>query len=506
VRIVIADDNCLAREMLTGMVTQFAPEAEVHTAVDGQDLVEAVQRLRPEVALVDIDMPKLDGLSAIERLAEDEPTTQFIIITAHAEFELAQRGLKLKVFDYLLKPVAADELATALTGSLAAHSAHRTSQEEAFLALAAGLLHTPRHKRGAPPNREIGSTSHGAEPDKQPAGADPLKPRRADNEPEQPYLAAAVFRDTAPGTPERNTIHFSAGPLGAAPRLAAEVANSPTSLLLLVKSPTEASELIRDLERACQTRSLDGTAVSALYGLGQTPEAAVAKIRPALRNPALRLRGRPGRAVRAPSDLGNAQEPANCVAGAVDAVLEAARELDPPRYQAAVEQLRGGHPSWPPGIKPLDVAGFAGIRLGRNLDWTNTDCLYQALREAGAALRARPRDGAASRIKQIQDYLAKDFDKPLTLASVAKQFGLTPNYLSTLFHTQVGERFVVYLAEIRVAHARQVLDQDPDVRIKDLAADCGYTSPRYFSDVFRRLTGLYPSEYAAHARQTTIPS
>src|SRR5690606_41351163 len=62
-------------------------------------------------------------------------------------------------------------------------------------------------------------------------------------------------------------------------------------------------------------------------------------------------------------------------------------------------------------------------------------------------------------------------------------------------YAKTGKTFLAYRTELRISYARQVLESDPEVQVRELAALSGYTSVRHFSQVFRRLTGSYPSKY-----------
>jgi two-component system response regulator YesN len=83
----------------------------------------------------------------------------------------------------------------------------------------------------------------------------------------------------------------------------------------------------------------------------------------------------------------------------------------------------------------------------------------------------------------------------ISAAAAAEVFGLTPNYLSSLFHEKTGKRFVDYLTEVRMIHAQKILDGDPDIAIKKVAQMVGYISSRHFANLFKKHTGHYPSDY-----------
>lgn len=110
-KIMVADDEPKIRRGIKNAIDwneigfEFVGEAE-----DGQEALAVAWECRPDVLLVDINMPIVNGLEFAQRLMRDLPKSLVIIITGYDEFGYAQKALKLGVFDYLLKPVAEEEL------------------------------------------------------------------------------------------------------------------------------------------------------------------------------------------------------------------------------------------------------------------------------------------------------------------------------------------------------------------------------------------------------------
>ncbi len=103
--IVISDDEELAREAMSSILLEICPDLQLFEARNGQELIDVVNRVKPEAAFVDIRMPVKSGLEAIQEAAPLSPNTQWIILTGFADFEYAKEALRLKAIDYLLKPV-----------------------------------------------------------------------------------------------------------------------------------------------------------------------------------------------------------------------------------------------------------------------------------------------------------------------------------------------------------------------------------------------------------------
>ena len=119
-RIVLADDHAL---LLGAFQSFLEPEFEVvGTFLDGRTLVDNVQSLHPDVIVLDIGMPLMNGLSAGQRLKQDLPGVKLIYLTMNQDPDLAAEAFKLGASGYLLKSSAVSELAHAIREALTGRS------------------------------------------------------------------------------------------------------------------------------------------------------------------------------------------------------------------------------------------------------------------------------------------------------------------------------------------------------------------------------------------------
>jgi two-component system LytT family response regulator/two-component system response regulator LytT len=107
---VVIDDEKLAREELTFLLKSF-PDVEVAgTGENGLEAVELIERLEPDIAFLDVQMPGLDGMGVIRRLREEaELLPHFVLVTAYDSYAI--EAFRMEAMDYLLKPVEKDRLA-----------------------------------------------------------------------------------------------------------------------------------------------------------------------------------------------------------------------------------------------------------------------------------------------------------------------------------------------------------------------------------------------------------
>ena len=111
-RVLIVDDEPLARQRLADMLAPLADVELVGEAGDGRGAWEMAVALQPDVVLLDIAMPIMDGMEAARHMAQQERRPAIIFCTAYDEHALA--AFDAGAIDYLLKPVRADRLVAAL--------------------------------------------------------------------------------------------------------------------------------------------------------------------------------------------------------------------------------------------------------------------------------------------------------------------------------------------------------------------------------------------------------
>lgn len=132
IRIVIADDHNVVRSGLSAFLQVFDDFELVGEAADGKEAVEVCEFLHPDVVLMDLVMPVMDGAQATKEIRERFDDIQVIVLTSFKEDDLIEGALQAGAIGYLLKNVSADELADAIRS---AHAGKPALAPEAAQAL-----------------------------------------------------------------------------------------------------------------------------------------------------------------------------------------------------------------------------------------------------------------------------------------------------------------------------------------------------------------------------------
>ena len=151
IRVIVVDDQELVREGLA-IILDAQPDIEVvGQAADGQEAVALASRLHPDVVLMDIKMPRLDGIAATREIKRRQLAVQILILTTYSEDELVFEGIRAGASGYLLKDITRAELAEAVRGAAQGEAQIDpavASQVLAEFQRMAGVL----ARRGAPPS------------------------------------------------------------------------------------------------------------------------------------------------------------------------------------------------------------------------------------------------------------------------------------------------------------------------------------------------------------------
>lgn len=115
-RILVADDEEGIRESLSLILGE---DYDLVFAVDGQETLAKLTAERFDLVLLDIKMPKLDGLDVMKRLKEQGITAPVLVLTAYQSIELAKEAVKLGALDYVPKPFEREHILEAIRGVLA---------------------------------------------------------------------------------------------------------------------------------------------------------------------------------------------------------------------------------------------------------------------------------------------------------------------------------------------------------------------------------------------------
>ena len=114
IRVLLADDHTLMRAGLKHIIETAGAAAVVAEASDGLEAIKEFERVRPDVVILDISMPRMDGLEAIKHIRKLDSRARILVLTVHPEMQYAVRFLKAGALGYVTKGIGTRELPEAI--------------------------------------------------------------------------------------------------------------------------------------------------------------------------------------------------------------------------------------------------------------------------------------------------------------------------------------------------------------------------------------------------------
>ncbi|WP_052487262.1 response regulator transcription factor [Gordoniibacillus kamchatkensis] len=494
-KLLIADDEHLARISLKSMIKEMeAPWNIVGEAADGEELLALVEEHKPNIAIVDIRMPKLDGLDAIRLGKERSPCTHWVILSGFSDFAYAQQAVKLGASDYLLKPVDPDELERVLLNIYKDNKDYISLMNEQFacsvFALCNNLTSLQTEQRDSLfyrgrfigwlfaldaelPLERIAALESGfygmlreTLPGYLAYGMHVALTALGDGQ-----LALIAVWDPSLGPEGKRRVDEYAG---FAVDAAARYGSAKAAITIVQSEPCggfEAlGEQLRDLQQWAPLRALCGIGRSLTYAELER-QAAV-----------------PG-----------AAETARSLCDIADH-LKNGLYL---HYQQAVNafELSLRTYGWSgPGAEGKGAGIVPFLRAAVGLDVREDApraAVIEALRRHGEKmLRGQcSKESAASDLaEQVIRFVDKHYMDDIGIGQIALNLGVSVNHLSAAFQKKTGVTFVKYLTRIRMYKAKELL-LGTNLQVKQIAERVGYYSTRHFTRLFTETFGSYPSDY-----------
>ena len=496
--IVIADDEEIERKALGLLLQKEFPEiAIVGVATNGMELVSMTQQHQPDIAIVDVNMPGINGIDAIDLLRAKGSKTHFIVNTAYDDFSYVQRALSLKIDAYILKPEKRDTTIQTIRKlcqqiDIARENRHSQQQIQALFTrvqsvMESEIMYSLFIGEPAQENFEAYCDMHGVSFDSGTVVA--LIPVAGSSRfRSQDKAALRTVLDTA---------------LGNSCAYLASVTEANICLLLFVeKGPLQEqqkwiSDVLRvavdKLNRTLQLSLRAG--VGGIYPKFQQLAGAYQESLLALMNAAEdgisfyrsqstqqrenaelllkhmwegNLQRLSGELIRLRLQLQNDPAAASVLWQAVEDGLSQEAETN----SAVREQLRRTAQElhqMEPGADP-------------------TVMMQESLYRLGAMLKPVEISQEESYVSQALRYIEEHYAEDISLDLVAEKIGISSFYLSRLFRSERGESFVEYLTSVRMQTAVR-LAKETRLSIREIANRTGYGSPTYFCRVFKKYTG-----------------
>ncbi|MCI6139437.1 MAG: response regulator [Clostridiaceae bacterium] len=535
-RIILVDDEEEVRQSIIKKIDwEDAGFSVVGDAENGQEALEKVEALEPDVILTDIRMPYMDGLSLAERVRQRYPSIKIVIFSGYDEFEYAKQAIKLNVTEYILKPVNVEEL-TAILKRIKSNLDEEIEQKRNVSLL------RENYRRNLPILREqflnelVGGTASSQNMEerlmeyhiplagakkwvaaaidigKEALGAGrelplhrerdliPISVKQLFGEKLEQYCRCAVFTSSRASGSELALI------------AAIDGENSQTGLIDVLGDICKEIRKILEVPvtvgigHSCQDlkdiggsykSAMDALGYKAIVGAGGTIY--INDVEP-VSSGLLRFDSRAEAALMAAVKFGPREQIEEAVRAVVDKMIDAKVHFSQcqaymlsisssmiqmiQQYELDITQLSEGDAADTFAIIPkmVKVEDFSRWLLSMALH------INQAMNQE--------RDNTMKQvIQKAKEYIMENYQDPdLSVEKICRQLHLSPAYFSTMFKKETGQAYIAYLTQVRLDKAVELLNKTDD-KTYVIAAKVGYQEQNYFSYVFKKRFGISPTKF-----------
>jgi two-component system response regulator YesN len=525
-KIMLADDEGIVIDSLRFIIEkEFGEECQIEFAKTGRNVIELAEHFRPDIALMDIQMPGINGIEAMREIRQNNANIIFIVMSAYDKFDYAKEAINLGVLDYLNKPVEKNKIIEVLRRAMSMIDKEREKRSQDLMIrekmetvvpiIENGLIYTLLFQEYFEEDVENFKNLLEIKED-------------------YCYMGVLVFGEKQEGNHMTNVVGTSVRVQNAYHEvreivrgyfrciMGSVMANKIAILIPVAEDKNDYNERIAIIDRAREmVRKLRSRIdVSFRMGIGS-----VGRMSNSMKsyNEAL------GALIQSDGSVAHVSDvPVGC-GYEENYPVETEHEIFEHTEKGNIEQQRSavnryfdwmienyGDCETDIQLKVLEFVlraekiGYEGssrtYRFRSRQDYlpsiTSMSGDVERLRswfidKMEAAVRdvANNKESQSNNIiDKAKSYINANFQKEISLDDVSREVDISPYYFSKIFKEETGENFIEYVTAIRIEKAKELLEQS-NLSMKEICAQIGYADPNYFSRTFKKNVGLTPTEY-----------
>lgn len=526
-KLMIVDDELIVQEGIKITIEDNFRNVEiVGMASTGREAIEMSQNVMPDIILMDIKMPGINGIEAIERIKKRHANTKFIIISAYEQFEYAKKAVELSVSDYILKPINRDKLIQVLNKVMNeityeknqrnTEILNREKLERVMPVLEKGFIYTLL--MNADYQKELSKYKDLFEIQRDQAYVMVLE-FTIENESNGSALNMEIKADEFYPLVQ-NAIKYKCkciiGPL---------IINRITMIVHEDSFEHEYEQRVKAISLAENIFSSVESLIKGKVQIGIGSCYPLEKIKNSLEEANHALSKMDIESVLHINDISESDvfnsdysyvdikaDEVRIIqlmeAGNKDALVDELnsffRKLDrkftdtdvdtkniitelmvmvlSSSYKNSLNEAEVGYSTYLSEIKRLD-------QLIQLENWCINKVIYISQK-----IQNKKNMHVSNVIVKAKKYIDENYHKDIGLNDVSKEVSISPQYFSTIFKEEIGINFVEYLRNKRIEIAKELL-REKQFSVKEICYKIGYNDPNYFSRLFKKLIGVSPTEF-----------
>jgi len=524
-KIMLADDEGIVIDSVKFIIEkEFGDQCEIQFAKTGRSVIELAETFRPDIAIMDIQMPGINGIDSMKEIRKGNQNIVFIVMSAYDKFDYAKEAIKLGVLEYITKPMEKTKLLETLKRAMAMVDKEREKRSNDLMIMEKLETVVPILESGL--IYEILLQEHFAEDIESYKNMLGIVQDYA-------YMLTVVYGDEQEGNHMTNAVGSSVRMQQYYQGVRAElkerfhgivgsVMANKIAVLVPYDKPvmeyTERSQLIekaREFVRDMRKRY----SISFRVGISKVKE--LKKMTDAYGeaiNSLIITAGSVAHADDLPIGCDYEEDyPVLLETQIFDNLEKGNLEQTVASSRSFFDWMTSAHPDGLMDIrlKCLEFVlwaehiayGKGGMKyhfVSRNdylttiMNLSDYELLKQwfveKMAEACRNISGKREESSNNVVDIAKEYIKNNYSKPLSLDEVSYYVNISPYYFSKIFKEGTGENFIEYLTNIRMEKAKELLSNN-DYSMKEICMMVGYSDPNYFSRSFKKNVGVTPTEY-----------
>ena len=524
-KIMLADDEGIVIDSLKFIIgKEFGGKCIVEYAKTGRSVIELAEKFRPDIAIMDIQMPGINGIEAMKEIRKNNANVLFIVMSAYDKFDYAKEAIKLGVLEYITKPMERTKIVSALKKGMERIDEEREKRSNDLMVkekletvipiIESGLIYDILLQEQFSEDIDNYKTILG------------LDKRYA-------YMMSIVCGDEQIGNHMTNAVgssvkmqqHYQEVRECVKDYFACIVGTVMSNKLAVLvpcdKDCVDYNERIGLIEKTRELvrRMRQKTGINFRIGIGRAGvlQEMAGSYEEAL-NALLMTTGSVAHADDLPIGCDYAEDyPIHLEKklfdelekGEIDNVYSTAKKFFHWMTESNAKNIMSIR------LKTLEFALYAehiAYRKGgmtyhftsrqeylptiMNMDDLDSlrEWFLEKIMGACQNIVGKREEKSNSIIEMAEEYIKDNFHKDVSLDEVSKTVNISPYYFSKIFKEGTGKNFIEYLTNIRMERAKELLSTT-EQSMKEICAMCGYSDPNYFSRSFKKNVGVTPTEF-----------
>jgi two-component system response regulator YesN len=527
--VVIVDDEYLLRKLIARSVDWESLGFNIiGEAKDGEEAYETVQALHPQLVLIDINLPFIDGLELARMINKHDPTIKMIILTGHADFGYAKEAVSAGVMRYLLKPIQSEELTEALM-EVKKNLIEKDKEQKYIQRLETNV----RESYPILLNNFLYSMLMSEFRVSESIVEEKLAYFNLELESNRLFIIVVEIDglyELWSSEKERQLWSFALNNIGneiiSTKCKAITFIGPENKLVCIINGNDEEAGLMETLSNLLKIKIKELLRFSVTVGISSGRngfdnlhlcynEALDAlKLKFWLGNDRVIHYGMQCVAENKHFDRGESlknelaialrQMDKDKICGLIGSIYEEMKaeqiskeivELNTIELMRQAAELCAENQVPPEAIWNEEARILEFVRSRETMDQLQ-NWLLKSYYHIVEYMEKNKKSNAAKLVQQAKEYIERHYaNSQMSLADISQHVFLHPSYLSSIFKKETQTSIIEYINEVRLKQSKHLMDTQSDIMVNQITQQVGYNDPYYFSKIFKKRYGVSPTQY-----------